>query len=92
MVQEDIFVIEDMMGTNKIVFRDKDGKLDPIVCGDLHIIGLFISDGGVLWLVDDTEVAHDRCGDIRPWYFHDKHYALTFPYDIEQILIEKLGN
>lgn len=92
MAQEDILVLKDMMGCDKIIFRDKEGKLDPIVCGDLHIVGLFVSGGGILWLVDDTEVGHDIHRDIRPWYFHDKHYALTFPYDIEQILIEKLGN
>lgn len=96
MVQEDVFVIIDKLqnkiGVNKFIFRNEEGKLDPIVCGDLQIVGLFVSGGGVLWLVDDTEVKHDILGNIRPWYFHDKHYALTFPYDIGQILIEKLGN
>ena len=96
MSEKDVFVIKDILqnriGANKIVFRDENGKLDPIVFDNISIVGLFISGGGTLWLVDDTEVKHDMFGDIRPWYFHDKHYALTFPYDIGQILIEKLGN
>ena len=79
------------MGLIKLFFRDENGKLDPIVFDNISIVGLFISGGGTLWLVDDTEIKHDRFGDIRPWYFHDKYYALTFPYDCEQKLLEKLG-
>ena len=95
MVQEDVFVIIDKLqnkiGVNKFIFRNEEGKLDPIVCGDLQIVGLFVSGGGVLWLVDDTEVKHDMFGDIRPWYFYDKYYALTFPHNCKQKLLEKLG-
>ena len=95
MSEEDVFVIKDILqnriGANKIVFRDENGKLDPIVFDNISIVGLFISGGGTLWLVDDTEVKHDMFGGIRPWHFHDKYHALTFPYDCEQKLLEKLG-
>jgi hypothetical protein len=95
MSEEDVFVIKDILqnriGTNKFVFRDENGKLDPIVFGNISIVGLFVSGGGILWLVDNTEVKHDMFGDIRPWYFHDKYYALTFPHNCKQKLLKKLG-
>ena len=53
MSEEDVFVIKDILqnriGVNKIVFRDENGKLDPIVFDNISIVGLFISDGGTLW-------------------------------------------
>ena len=68
MSEENVFVIKDILqnriGANKIVFRDENGKLDPIVFDNISIVGLFISDGGTLWLVDDTEVKHDMFGDL----------------------------
>jgi hypothetical protein len=93
MTQEDVNVVKGKMnqlGLSKVVFYDDDGKIDPIICDGLNIVGLFISDSGILWLVDDTEIMHDIHKDIRPWYFHDKHLALKF--NIEQALLDKLSN
>ena len=46
MSEEDVFVIKDILqnriGTNKIVFRDENGKLDPIVFDNISIVGLLV--------------------------------------------------
>jgi hypothetical protein len=78
------------LGVDRIVFRDENNKLSPIKYGDINIIGIFVSSPGVIWLVDDTKVSHDISGNIRSWYYQDKHYLLSFSEDLKKGLIDKL--
>lgn len=74
--------------TDQVVF-----KVSPIVCDTISVYGLFISSGNILWLVDGSKIVHDMFGNIKPWYFQDKHLALTCKEnDMEEKLLEKLEN
>lgn len=95
MVIEDIKVIITKMNElgfgNKIVFKDENGKFDPIICEELEIYGLFISSVNNLWAVDGSKVTHDMFGNIQPWYYSDKHLVLKIKdNDLEEKILAKL--
>ena len=78
------------LGTNKVVFRDENKQLNPIKAEGINIVGLYVSESGILWAVDDTKVKSDMSGQIRGFYWQDKHLLINFEEDIKHQLIERL--
>ena len=95
MGDKEIELIERLLSernTDRIVFRDKENKLSPLIYGDINIIGIFISKPGVVWLVDDTKIKSDIYHKIREFYYVDKHHLSSFTKDFGEELIKKINS